>query len=104
MTEFDYSRNGTYFVTICTKDKQRIFWDNHTVAETSTDKSVGDGALDVPNKQLSYNGRDNKFVGDGALDVPNKQLSYNGRDNKFVGDGALDVPNIQLSDYGKIVK
>lgn len=23
---FDYSQNGAYFITICTKDKQKIFW------------------------------------------------------------------------------
>lgn len=25
---YDYSRNGAYFVTICTKDRQYLFWDN----------------------------------------------------------------------------
>ena len=25
---YDYSQNGAYFVTICAKDKQKIFWNN----------------------------------------------------------------------------
>ncbi len=34
---YDYSRNGMYFITICTKNKEHIFCD-----------IVGDGVLDVP--------------------------------------------------------
>lgn len=26
---YDYSRNGAYFVTVCTKNKMCIFWDNN---------------------------------------------------------------------------
>ena len=26
--DYDYSRSGAYFVTICTKNKMCIFWDN----------------------------------------------------------------------------
>lgn len=29
LTEFDYSQNGAYFMTICTKDRQNLFWDNN---------------------------------------------------------------------------
>jgi len=28
LKEFDYSQPGAYFITICTKDKQSIFWEN----------------------------------------------------------------------------
>lgn len=28
LKEYDYSRNGAYFITICTKDKKQIFWNN----------------------------------------------------------------------------
>ncbi len=28
LEEFDYSQNGTYFVTICTRDRTCIFWNN----------------------------------------------------------------------------
>ena len=37
---YDYSKNGLYFVTICTKNKQEILWS----------VCVGDGVLDVPNR------------------------------------------------------
>ena len=26
---YDYSRNGAYFITICTKDRQYLFWENY---------------------------------------------------------------------------
>lgn len=30
LTDFDYSSDAAYFITICTKDKQKLFWtDNH---------------------------------------------------------------------------
>lgn len=28
LKEYDYSRNGMYFVTVCTKNKEKIFWEN----------------------------------------------------------------------------
>lgn len=43
---FDYSQNGAYFVTVCTKDKAKILSD-----------VVGDGALDVPQIYLSNYGK-----------------------------------------------
>ncbi len=27
LREYDYSQNGVYFITICTKNKQNLFWD-----------------------------------------------------------------------------
>ncbi|MBR6791761.1 MAG: hypothetical protein IKM49_01380, partial [Ruminococcus sp.] len=27
LEKYDYSRNGAYFVTVCTKNKQQYFWD-----------------------------------------------------------------------------
>ena len=29
LDNYDYSRNGAYFITICTKNKMCIFWDNN---------------------------------------------------------------------------
>lgn len=31
LTQFDYSNNGVYFITICTKDKQCILWKTNSV-------------------------------------------------------------------------
>ena len=36
---YDYSRPGWYFVTICTKDRQCVFWDS-IQTKTSNDESV----------------------------------------------------------------
>ncbi len=42
LKNFDYSKNGAYFITICTKDRKPIL---STI--------VGDGALDVPQTRLT---------------------------------------------------
>ena len=44
LQNFDYSSNGYYFITICTKDMECIL---------STIENVGDGVLDVPRINLS---------------------------------------------------
>ena len=43
---YDYSTVGMYFITICAKDKKKLFGE-----------VVGDGALDVPQVQLSTYGK-----------------------------------------------
>ncbi len=43
---YDYSRNGVYFLTVCTKDKKCILG-----------RVVGDGVLDVPQMILSDYGK-----------------------------------------------
>lgn len=49
---FDYSTDGYYFITICTKNKEKILCD-----------IVGDGALDVPKIKLSKIGQIvNKYI------------------------------------------
>lgn len=45
LKDFDYSTNGAYFITICTKDRKCIFGE-----------IVGDGVLDVPKIHLSVYG------------------------------------------------
>ena len=50
MKNFDYSRNGLYFITICTKDR---------IPYLSEIAGVGDGVLDVPIQKLKTYG---KFV------------------------------------------
>ena len=52
LKDYDYSQNGAYFLTVCAKDKKRIFG-----------RIVGDGVLDVPHTQLSHIGKViNKYV------------------------------------------
>ena len=31
LTGFDYSRNGAYFITICTRNKQYLFWNDYDI-------------------------------------------------------------------------
>ncbi|MCR5075433.1 MAG: hypothetical protein K6A79_06495 [Ruminococcus sp.] len=47
---FDYSRNGAYFVTVCTKDKMCIFWENGKKYQPLTDtlKTVGAHSVRPP--------------------------------------------------------
>ena len=61
LKNFDYSSRGAYFVTICAKDRARIFSDVVKTNVMATDKSlsfsVGDGALDVPQMRLTTIGK-----------------------------------------------
>ena len=45
LTEYDYSQPGAYFVTICAKEKRKIF-----------SEIVGGGALDAPQSRLTQIG------------------------------------------------
>ena len=61
LQHFDYGTTGAYFITICTQDRQRILSEiiapNAPAANCSMDfKSVGDGALDVPQIRLTKMG------------------------------------------------
>ena len=49
LPNYDYSDNGAYFITICTKDKKKVLG-----------KVVGDGILDVP--QSNVIGKENVCV------------------------------------------
>ena len=66
LTNYDYSRNGLYFITICTKDRIRYLSDIY---------DVGNAALGVPTASKIVG------VGDGVLDVPSKTLSSS---NKYI--------------------
>lgn len=33
LTDYDYSRNGAYFITICTQGRQQILWESDTFTE-----------------------------------------------------------------------
>ena len=80
LKEYDYSQNGAYFITICTKDRKQIL--SHI--------TVGDDARIVP-KIPRCN------VGDDAYIVP-KISRYN------VGDDAHIVPRIKLTTIGEIAE
>ncbi len=48
LKEYDYSKNGAYFITICTQNRVEMFWDveNHKFKNTET--TVGVGVPDDP--------------------------------------------------------
>ena len=46
LDDYDYSHNGAYFITICTRNHKEILC-----------KIVGDGACDIPQINLSYFGK-----------------------------------------------
>jgi REP element-mobilizing transposase RayT len=62
LSDYDYSRNGAYFITICTKDSKCI------LSQIVEDTSVGDGVLDVPKIHLTKFG---KIVNDRIIEMNN---------------------------------
>ena len=46
LKNYNYSSNGIYFITLCSKNRKHIF-----------SSVVGDGVLDVPHRSLSEYGR-----------------------------------------------
>lgn len=66
LQEFDYSQNGAYFVTICTKDKRNLFWnENH---------SVGANRVRPQKSKLSQYGQ---MVDNAITDIPNVYQNTN---------------------------
>ena len=57
LRNYDYSRNGLYFITICTKDR---------IPYLSEIIDVGDGVLDVPNIKLTDYG---KILNDQIIEI-----------------------------------
>ena len=84
LRNYDYSQNGVYFVTICTKDRKPLL---STIP-------VGRGALTPPQDALATT----TPVGRGALTPPLDALAT----TIPVGRGALSPPDIHLSQIGEI--
>jgi REP element-mobilizing transposase RayT len=72
LKQFDYSQNGYYFITICTKDKQKLFGN-----------IVGDGACDIPKIKLSHIGK----IADKYIQVMNSKY------NNTLVDKYVIMPN-----------
>ncbi len=49
LPEYDYSLNGAYFITICTRDKRKLFWNNASF--------VGANSVRPPEMELSPYGQ-----------------------------------------------
>lgn len=51
LKEYDYSKEGMYFVTICTKNRKNLFWNNNR-----NDKRCRGGACSAQIPELNYLG------------------------------------------------
>ena len=40
LKNYDYSRSGMYFVTVCIKDRLPLLWENHTIAKETNNISL----------------------------------------------------------------
>ena len=89
---YDYSQDGFYFITICTKDREMFFGDI---------KNVGTGHCPVldaksqPNQKIA-NGQD--------IQTEKSGTGYNGRTGRHDGTGQCPVPTVELSGVGLIAE
>ena len=69
LANYDYSRNGLYFITVCTKDRIRYL---------SEVTSVGDGVLDVPIIKLTDYGKivNDQIIEMNAIYIKSKIIKY----------------------------
>ena len=74
---YDYSRNGAYFITVCTKNRQCVL-----------SRIVGTGVPDCPRAHAMP-------VGTGVPDCPRAHAMP-------VETGVLDCPQIELTEKGRI--
>lgn len=90
---YDYSRNGAYFVTVCTKDKMCIFWENEQKYRPLTECADNERLIESQITKIVSN--------------PPFQKNIHQSQSPPVG-AAFRRPRssskIHLSEYGKIVK
>ncbi len=95
LKKYDYSENGAYFITMCTKDKQCILGEIVCVRPNMPLKTngVGDGVLDVPppkqtkQNNFAYNELENRLTKCGEI----VQKTINEIDNTY--------PNVGIENY-----
>lgn len=94
LKDYDYSQNRAYFVTVCTKDKCKIFG-----------KIVGDGLCAVPKTELSHIGceveKSIEFINsysdicvDKYVVMPNHVHMIISICNEELGRADIDIPEI----------
>ena len=66
LKEYDYSENGYYYVTICSKDRQNIF------AEFDNKNIVGTGLAPVRYKDNIKLSKIGKIIDEQWIDIPNQ--------------------------------
>ena len=91
---YDYSQNGAYFVTICAKDKQKIFWDNQQCFVGAVSGRPQDKKIFWDNQQC--------FVGAVSGRLQDKKIFWN---EQQCSVGAVSGrPQDKLNHLGLIVK
>lgn len=93
LKNYDYSHNGAYFVTVCTKNKMCIFWENNDKYKPFAAKN-GDGS-NVPDANV-------KNVSTTNANVKNVQIPNVGAHS--VRPSMVTDTKIHLSEFGKAVK
>lgn len=97
---FDYSRDGAYFVTVCTKNKMCIFWENNDkykpfTAANNNDENEPQNNGSMPKQNKNADKKINSQI--------NSQM-----DSQSVGAHSMRPPNvshkIRLSEFGWAVK
>ena len=83
LKNYDYSQNGAYFITICSKDKQWLFWDVGASTARPTEEA-----------DLSYIG---KIVDEMIAEIP-KRYSYIKVDNYVVMPNHVHLPLMVCAD------
>ncbi|MBR1823227.1 MAG: hypothetical protein IJ779_03215, partial [Ruminococcus sp.] len=106
LQDHDYSRDGAYFVTVCTKNKMCIFWENNDKYKPFTNANDNDENEPQNNGSMSQNNNTDKKINSQAPQKTNSQINSQ-MDSQSVG-AAFRRPQIsrkiRLSEYGRIVK
>lgn len=82
---YDYSQNGTYFITICTKDRSEMFWKNQSIYDAVGHETVNSSS---PNLYCAS-----------AMVFENYLSEYGIAVNNAINDIELHYKNISVDNY-----
>lgn len=66
LTDYDYSASGVYFITVCSRDRQPLFWDNAISVTVGAATSRPPNAVPVPYALTAYG----KTVEQAIINIP----------------------------------
>lgn len=66
LSHYDYSQNGAYFITICTKNRELLFWEEQVYQTETVGATIGRPGVGCP---LSAYGR---LAEEAILQIPQK--------------------------------
>ncbi|MGN0650633.1 MAG: transposase [Oscillospiraceae bacterium] len=91
LANYDYSTNGIYFITICTKNRENLFWQHPPVGATSGRPTIGSPLSDSNNIGSEHLTELGKEAEESVLMIP---AAYRGNVN--VGDYVIMPNHIHL--------